>query len=72
MKIIIKTLYNKYDIKYDTSISTNIIIEKIAEIEKVNKQHIVVFYNNTIIKYSLDESYITNDCNIYVIIQAIS
>jgi hypothetical protein len=72
MKIIIKTMYNKYEIEYDTSISTNIIIEKIAEIEKVNKQNIVVFYNNTVIKYSINESYITNDCNIYAIIQAIS
>ena len=65
-------MYNKYEIEYDTSISTNIIIEKIAEIEKVNKQNIVVFYNNTVIKYSINESYITNDCNIYAIIQAIS
>ena len=72
MKIIIKTLYNKYNIEYDTSISTNIIIEKIAEIEKVSKQYIVVFYNNNVIKYSINETYITNDCNLYAIIQATS
>lgn len=72
MKIIIKTLYNKYDIEYDTSVSTNIIIDKIAEIENVSKQYIVIFYNNTVIKYSINETYITNDCNLYAIIQAIS
>ena len=72
MKIIIKTIDNLYEIEYNNSISTNTIIEKISELEKINAKNIVVLYNNTIIKYSVNEINLINNCYLYAIIQGVS
>jgi len=72
MKIIVKTIDNLYEIEYDNFISSDKIIDKISKMEKISEKNIVLLHNNTIIKHSINEIYITINCNLYAIIQAAS
>ena len=67
MKIIIKTIHDKYDFEYNNVISTNNIIEKLAELEKTNKEDIVLYYDNNAIKYSSNELILDNDCVFFML-----
>jgi hypothetical protein len=74
MKIIIKTIHDKYTINIlESSISINNIIINIAEREKIIKEHISILYNNEIIKYSEEnnQKFIYDDCFLFVIIKKI-
>jgi hypothetical protein len=68
MKIIILTLYDKYELEYNSIISTDKIIEQLADIEKINKQYVVLLYNNIVIKYQINEQKINNDITFFMII----
>lgn len=69
MKLIIKTIHTMYEIIITNNIiSSNTLIEKISELEKVDIHHIIIFYNNNIIKYSINEIYIEDDCSLFILI----
>ena len=73
MKIIIKTIHDIYPINiFELSISINDLIIKIAEKEKINKEHIKILYNDIIIEYSLNNNLdIINDISLFVIVKKI-
>jgi hypothetical protein len=69
MKIRIKTIHDKYDLEYNSNIiTTNNIIDKMSELEKINKENIVLYYDNNTIRYSLNELKIDQDCVFFMLV----
>ena len=72
MKIIIRTIYDKYEFEYYNNVSTNIIIEDISKKEIINKHDIVLLYKNFVIKYMKNELELNNTTTLFMLISPIN